>query len=586
MAFYGYFAEDGSFSLTVLYYSSWYLLALFVYRLTLPVLGRVPFIIPISVVVSLCIGFTSRIDNLWSLQKIIALYPFFIAGATLPAERIERFIGSLKHRPGRAGWPCSSSRAFRSGSSSGAVSSSTSSSGSRTHSKMDAARRLTTLVLATAMIAVLLAITPRWAVPLVGKWGRNSLSLYVTHRIFTLLLVLFYPLLPQAVGGYVLLAIACVATVLVLGSDAVSRVVTRVLDSVADWVAPPNVVRQLGFRTGVVVIVGFLAAVVLLRGMPRPLSAFFVRSVVHMRSVKNAADPIYPVMSAQQSALVKNAVSISFVGDLILLRDQVYRAWDAKAGQYKFDSMFQYTRKYLDRRPISPSASWRGRWPETRSSTSTSSYDDGIPIHLNFPDTFAESVKAAGIDFVTLANNHVLDNGVPGAVRTLDVLDRIGLAHAGSYRSAADRAEHDIPIIDVKGLRIAVLTYTYGVNDYSTEHFFDARYAYQTSIITDRTSAHFQESLEGVLNDFKRARAKNPDAIVVLPHMGTQFTHAPDAFQKLWVDIFIDAGADVVFGDHPHAVQPIEWRHTGRPGREYALVVYCPGNYVNSYIEK
>ena len=100
------------------------------------------------------------------------------------------------------------------------------------------------------------------------------------------------------------------------------------------------------------------------------------------------------------------------------------------------------------------------------------------------------------------------------------------------------------------------------------------------------TSPHFQESLEGVLNDFKRARAKHPNAIVVLPHMGTQFTHAPDALQKLWVDIFIDAGADVVFGDHAHAVQPIEWRHVGRPGREYALLVYCPGNYVNSYTEK
>ena len=195
-------------------------------------------------------------------------------------------------------------------------------------------------------------------------------------------------------------------------------------------------------------------------------------------------------------------------------------------------------------------------------------------------------MKAAGIDFVTLANNHLLDNGVPGAVRTLDVLDRIGLAHAGSYRSAADRVARDIPVIDVKGLRIAVLTYTYGVNDHGIGEFFDPRHAYQTSIITDRTSAYFQESLEGVLNDFKRARAKHPDAIVVLPHMGTQFTHAPDAFQKLWVDIFIDAGADVVFGDHPHAVQPIEWRHTGRPGREYALVVYCPGNYVNSYTER
>ena len=54
---------------------------------------------------------------------------------------------------------------------------------------------------------------------------------------------------------------------------------------------------------------------------------------------------------------------------------------------------------------------------------------------LNFPDEFASAVKKSGIDLVSTANNHLLDKGKEGALRTLDVLDNVGLEHTGSYRN-------------------------------------------------------------------------------------------------------------------------------------------------------
>jgi lysophospholipase L1-like esterase len=70
--------------------------------------------------------------------------------------------------------------------------------------------------------------------------------------------------------------------------------------------------------------------------------------------------------------------------------------------------------------------------------------------------------------------------------------------------------------------------------------------------------------------------------------MGTQFTHDTDSFQDTWNDIFINAGADIILGDHSHAVQPIKYREAtdGKGNKRQAVIVNSPGNFANSYIEK
>ena len=290
-------------------------------------------------------------------------------------------------------------------------------------------------------------------------------------------------------------------------------------------------------------------------------------------------DPIYPVITVEQQQAVKGAVKISFSGDLILLRDMIERAYNKDEDTYDFDEMFEHVKEYWAENDLNI-AVFEGPMAGADNGYSTSCFDDGLPLYLNFPDSFGTAVKRAGIGFVTTANNHLLDQGIDGYLRTLDVLDSIHLDHSGSYRN---RAEHDRPkVLQVKGLRIGVLTYTYGSNHYEDDFFFEPENEHITSCVMPKKSKYFKACQEQVIEDFKRLKSQNPDIIIVLPHMGEQFLHAPDEDQLAWSELFVAQGADIIFSDHCHAVQPIEWRKN-KSGKN-VLIAHCPGNFVNSYI--
>lgn len=305
------------------------------------------------------------------------------------------------------------------------------------------------------------------------------------------------------------------------------------------------------------------------------------RNKKRIRRRNHASDKIHPVISKKEEYQLDHAISLSFVGDLILLRDQILNSYNPETKAYEFDNMFTYIKKYLNESDFSMGV-FEGSAAGDKFEYSTSMYADGIPVYLNYPDSFAYAARRAGFDFVTTAQNHLLDYGVGGAMRTLDVLDKAGLLHLGSYRNMKEKEM--LPIFNIKGLKIAILTYTKQSNHYNNSYFLREENKHLTSILVSSNDKNFNKVKNDVLEDFERVKKVNPDCIVVLPHMGQQFRHSPDNFQKTWCNIFVEAGADVILNDHPHAVQPYEWRK--KPG-EYTdvLILHCPGNFVNSYIK-
>lgn len=142
--------------------------------------------------------------------------------------------------------------------------------------------------------------------------------------------------------------------------------------------------------------------------------------------------------------------------------------------------------------------------------------------------------------------------------------------------------------MEIDGIRIAVLAYTFNSNGYTDKYFLEENTSI-TSILVDPKSRFFSKVKKSVLEDFQRIKTlpNPPDLIAVIPHMGTQFIHETDSYQNTWNKIFVDAGADIILGDHSHAVQPIEYRTSENAdgSEKQSIIVNCPGNFANSYTE-
>ena len=236
--------------------------------------------------------------------------------------------------------------------------------------------------------------------------------------------------------------------------------------------------------------------------------------------------------------------------------------------------MFKYTSKHFKDSDFTIGV-YEGPSAGNNTSFSTSNYGDGIPLFLNYPDEFAESVKKAGIDLVTTANNHLLDKGINGALRTIDILDKYKIKHIGSYKNTT---KNNLLIINIKGINFAFLSYTSIVNNWKMDKLYE-KYPYITNIVPFSNNKYYRQLYKTIENDFKMAKKGDIDYIIVLVHMGTEFNHGTDDFQRKWNKIFAKLGADIILGDHPHAVEPLEIINN-------TFIVNCPGNFANSYIKK
>ena len=187
----------------------------------------------------------------------------------------------------------------------------------------------------------------------------------------------------------------------------------------------------------------------------------------------------------------------------------------------------------------------------------------GYPA-FSTPDYYAwYAADDCGIDVFLTANNHVLDRGPAGLVRTLDVYDRIcdslGVRQTGAGRDARELEETYPLTLFLHGIRIALVNFTYGTNYVPTQ-------AWPAVNRMDR---------EAVGAAIRRARELGADFVVALPHWGTEYQLRHDATQQSWAKWLAEQGADAVVGSHPHVVQ--DTTHIqGVP------VIYSLGNAVSN----
>ena len=176
-------------------------------------------------------------------------------------------------------------------------------------------------------------------------------------------------------------------------------------------------------------------------------------------------------------------------------------------------------------------------------------------------------LRLAGFDILSLANNHLGDYGPQSVVETVRRVRETGIVPVGG---GADLAEARAPAVVVRnGVRFGVVAFD-AIGE--TPAARAGRPGAFRLRMQPRTGPLVPGDLERVL-DTVRALRPRVDVLMVLPHLGTQYTTRTVADQRRVGRALVDAGADLVVGGHPHWVQGVEL-HRGVP------IAYSLGNYV------
>ena len=250
--------------------------------------------------------------------------------------------------------------------------------------------------------------------------------------------------------------------------------------------------------------------------------------------------------------------TLTAIGDVMCHNTQYMDAYDSNTGTYDFSYVFDNISSYTKTADICIG----------NLETSFAGEDRGYSNYptFNSPDSLADSLKRIGVDVLSTAGNHALDMGFSGLSRTIDVLDKADISLLGTYKTQEDQDK--VLIKYVKGVKIAFINYTYGTNGISVPS--DKKFCINL-IDKDLIKKHIET-----------AKNQNADIIVACMHWGTEYQTKQNSEQKELADFLFQNGVNVIIGNHPHVIQPMEKRivtledGSTRDG----FVAYALGNFI------
>lgn len=249
----------------------------------------------------------------------------------------------------------------------------------------------------------------------------------------------------------------------------------------------------------------------------------------------------------------KSELSFLFVGDVMQHDGQINAAYNKSNNSYEYEDGFKYVKPIVQQYDIAIA---------NLEVTLAGKPYKGYP-QFSAPDVLAETLITSGFNLILTANNHSCDRGSKGVIRTLNVLDKLGVMHTGTFRSKAERDKNYPLMIEQNGIKVAVLNYTYGTNGLTVK----------TPLIINYIDSAV------IRKDVQKAKELNADYIICNMHWGREYKSLPDNYEKKWEAYCYRVGIDMVIGGHPHVVQPIVKKEVN--GNE-KLTVWSLGNFVSN----
>lgn len=247
--------------------------------------------------------------------------------------------------------------------------------------------------------------------------------------------------------------------------------------------------------------------------------------------------------------VVCDTVRLMFGGDFMQHMPQVEAARTAD-GRYDYSRSTEYIAPLFREADVAVI--------NLETTISTTGHYSGYPCFAS-PVEVVDEFEAMGIDIALLANNHCCDRMARGIETTIEQLELHGIAHTGVYTDSVDYAKNNIQRFERRGVRFALVNYTYGTNG--------------IPVPKGKFVNHIDTTI--IKRDLRTIDRDSVDCIIACMHWGNEYERHENREQRRLAELLQREGVDVIIGSHPHVVQPFYADST-------SVVFYSLGNLVSN----
>ncbi|MDO5717974.1 MAG: CapA family protein [Tissierellia bacterium] len=183
------------------------------------------------------------------------------------------------------------------------------------------------------------------------------------------------------------------------------------------------------------------------------------------------------------------------------------------------------------------------------------------------PEEVTTALRYAGFDAIATGNNHCLDNGAKGIENTIDAINFNNMKHFGTKKLIGE----ELPIIDVKGIKIGLLSYAESFN--GLEKILPEDKRYMISRLDE----------DQIKKDLSLLKSRGADLSIVYLNWGKEYSLSPDDAQIKTAHNLIESGADLVLGTSTNVLQKMEIVNKDDKDK---FIIYSMGNAISNLREE
>lgn len=285
-------------------------------------------------------------------------------------------------------------------------------------------------------------------------------------------------------------------------------------------------------------------------------------------SCNSCNEPTTPTIAEKEDT----TISVLGAGDVLMHMEQVYSGYDSKTNTYNYDNFFTYVKNYVSTSDLAICNS------ETTYLGKGHNFS-GYP-KFNSPKEILNSIKNAGFDMVCSTHNHINDMGDKGIESTAKLIKEAGLDLLGIKNTVKDK---NYIVKDIKGVKIGITNYTYSTIDKNGYRYINGLPL--SKEMEPKINLFSDSNIENDINNMKSTYDNmikdGAEFTIFYIHWGNEYQLQPSAQQEKLAGMLNSIGVNIIFGSHPHVVQPIRTLKNDTNGNE-TLVCYSLGNFISN----